>query len=115
MPLNILISDTSVPLNMKQGYDIQLSSPKACNYRRKQGTESFSARHASTARENVKTQKKNLSKEHRDREIKYRIWLIEEGVFVQYTLDWVVHFTHMSLIFARKLTRLFSRDLHEIE
>lgn len=58
MPLNILISDTSVPLNMKQGYDIQLSSPKACNYRRKQGTESLSARHASTARENVKTQKK---------------------------------------------------------
>lgn len=59
--------------------------------------------------------KKNLSKEHRDSEIKYRIWLIEEGVFEQYTLDWVVHFTHMSLIFARKLTRLFSRDLHEIE
>lgn len=59
--------------------------------------------------------KKNLSKEHRDSEIKYRIWLIEEGVFVQYTLDWVVHFTHMSLIFARKLTRPFSRDLHEIE
>lgn len=61
MPLNILISDTSVPLNIKQGYDIQLSSPKACNYRRKQGTESFSARHASSARENVKTQKKKIS------------------------------------------------------
>lgn len=101
MPLNILISDTSVPLNMKQGYDIQLSSPKACN-RRKQGTESFSARHASTARENVKTQKKNLSKEHRDREIKYRIWLIEEGVFVQYTGYWIgwsiLHTCHSFLL-----------------
>lgn len=60
MPLNILISDTSVPLNMKKGYDIQLSSPKACNYRRKQGKESLRARHVSTARENVKT-KKNIS------------------------------------------------------
>lgn len=95
MPLNILISDTSVPLNMKQGYDIQLSSPKACNYRRKQGTESFSARHASTARENVKTQK-NLSKEHRDSEIKYRIWLIEERVFVQYTGLGGPFYTHVT-------------------
>lgn len=100
MPLNILISDTSVPLNMKKGYDIQLSSPKACNYRRKQGKESLRARHASTARENVKTKKKYLSKEHR--ELEYRIWLIDEGVFVQYTGYWIgwsiLHICHSFLL-----------------
>lgn len=118
-----MISDTSVPLNMKQGYDIQLSSPRACNYRRKQGTESFSARHASTARENVKTHKKNLSKEHRDSEIKYRIWLIEEGVFVQYTGYWIgwsiLHTCHSFLLgswlvsFLAIYTKLSNSKLRE--
>lgn len=91
--------------------------------RRKQGTESFSARHASTARENVKTHKKNLSKEHRDREIKYRIWLIEEGVFVQYTGYWIgwsiLHTCHSFLLgswlvsFVAIYTKLSNSKLRE--
>lgn len=113
-----MISDTSVPLNMKQGYDIQLSSPKACNYRRKQGTESFSARHGE-----CEDTKKNLSKEHRDSEIKYRIWLIEEGVFVQYTGYWIgwsiLHTCHSFLLgswlvsFLAIYTKLSNSKLRE--
>lgn len=116
-----MISDTSVPLNMKQGYDIQLSSPKACNYRRKQGTESFSARHLQLER--MWRHKKNLSKEHRDSEIKYRIWLIEEGVFVQYTGYWIgwsiLHTCHSFLLgswlvsFLAIYTKLSNSKLRE--
>lgn len=44
--------------------------------------ESFSVWYVFIVRENVKIYKKNFFKEYRDSEIKYRIWLIEEGVFV---------------------------------
>lgn len=45
-------------------------------------------------------QKKYLSKEHR--ELEYRIWLIDEGVFVQYTGYWIgwsiLHICHSFLL-----------------
>lgn len=67
--------------------------------------------------------KKNLSKEHRDSEIKYRIWLIEEGVFVQYTgylIGWsILHTCHSFLLgswlvsFLAIYTKLSNSKLRE--